>query len=69
MAKAKIAYRGKILKRSLLIEPVTIERAEYPDLLAKKMVMVNYDISSVLFEGTVLPIERPTGTTLWYRIQ
>lgn len=68
MAKVKIAYRGKILKRSLLTPVIVIERMEYPDMLAKKMEMAGYDTATIILYGEVTPIEKPVDTTLWYRL-
>jgi len=69
MAKIKIAYRGKVLKRSLLTQSAVIERAEYVDPLSasEEMEMVRYNVGTILLHGVVTRIEKPVGTKLWYR--
>ncbi len=67
MTKIRVAYRGKVLKRSLLTHSIVIERMEYPSMLSGKQEMVSYDVATIILHGQVTPIEKPIGTTLWYR--
>ncbi len=65
MAKIKLAYRGKVLKRSLFIGPTVIDREEYPSLEAKKMETVSYDMAKVILFGRITPIEKRVGDKIW----
>ncbi len=67
MSKVKIAYHGKVLKRSLLTPSTVVDRLEYPSMCSKEKETVSYDVATIILHGHITLIEKPTDTTLWYR--